>query len=71
MIKEIEARPHLGKFCENFGNADMARLHGENFAKFLNLVENHDPDGKFANGFTRRLFGTPVRRTVGSEKGRA
>ncbi len=71
VIKEIGARPHLGKFCENLSQADMARLHGENFTKFLSLMEEHDPEGKFANGFTRRLFGTPVRRTVGSEKGRA
>jgi FAD/FMN-containing dehydrogenase len=57
LIKEIGARPHLGKFCEGFNKADMARLHGDNFAKFLALVKVHDPDGKFANGFTRRLLG--------------
>ncbi len=57
VIKEIGARPHLGKYCEGFGKADMAELHGDNFTKFLKLVEEHDPDGKFANEFTRRLFG--------------
>jgi len=57
LIKEMEARPHLGKFCEGFGKADLEKLHGENFTKFLYLVEKHDPAGKFANGFTRRLFG--------------
>ena len=57
LIKEIEARPHLGKFCESFGNADMARLHGHRFERFLNLVATRDPDGKFANAFTRRVFG--------------
>ena len=51
------ARPHLGKYCKSFGKADMARLHGDDFTKFLKLVEEHDPHGKFANGFTRRLFG--------------
>jgi hypothetical protein len=56
-IKEIGARPHLGKFCEGFGKADMAKLHGDNFTRFLNLVEKHDPNGKFSNEFTRRLFG--------------
>jgi hypothetical protein len=56
-IKEIGARPHLGKFCEGFGKADMAKLHGDNFTRFLNLVEKHDPNGKFFNEFTRRLFG--------------
>jgi FAD/FMN-containing dehydrogenase len=55
-IKKFGARPHLGKFCENFYNADMVRLHGDNFTRFLELVEEHDPEGKFANGFTRRLL---------------
>jgi FAD/FMN-containing dehydrogenase len=57
LIKEIGARPHLGKFCESFNRADMVRLHSDNFTRFLELVDEHDPDGKFANGFTRRLFG--------------
>jgi hypothetical protein len=57
LIKEIGARPHLGKFCESFNKADMMRLHGDSFTRFLELVEEHDPDGKFANGFTRRLYG--------------
>ena len=57
LIKEIGARPHLGKFCEDFNKADMEKLHGENFNRFLELVEEHDPDGRFANDFTRRLFG--------------
>lgn len=51
------ARPHLGKFCESFNKADMAGLHGENFARFLEVVEDHDPEGKFVNSFTWRLFG--------------
>jgi hypothetical protein len=33
-------------------------VHGDNFARFLDFVEEHDPDGKFANGFTRRLLGS-------------
>jgi hypothetical protein len=57
LIKEIGARPHLGKYCESFDKADIARLHQDNFTKFLNLVEKHDPDRKLANAFTRRLFG--------------
>ena len=57
LIKEIEARPHLGKYCEAFGKADLAQVHGDNFTKFLDLVKEHDPRGKFANEFTRRLFG--------------
>ena len=61
LMKKIGARPHLGKFCKSFGKADMAKLHGDNFTTFLNLVGEHDPDGKFANEFTRRLFGHGVR----------
>jgi FAD/FMN-containing dehydrogenase len=57
LIKEIGARPHLGKFCESFTKADLAKLHDGAFTRFTNLVEEYDPDGKFANGFTRRLFG--------------
>src|SRR5215204_2769006 len=56
-IKEVGARPHLGKFCESLGKADLARLHGENFTLFLELVDEYDPERKFANLFTRRLFG--------------
>jgi hypothetical protein len=57
LVKEIGARPHLGKFCETFGKADMTRLHGDHFQRFLELVAKHDPDRKFANAFTRRVFG--------------
>ena len=56
LIREIGGRPHLGKFCKSLASADMERLHQDTFARFLDLVEEHDPDGKFANEFTRRLF---------------
>jgi FAD/FMN-containing dehydrogenase len=57
LTKELEARPHLGKFCESFGEADMTRLHGEHFRRFLDLMARHDPERKFENAFTRRVFG--------------
>ena len=57
LIRELGARPHLGKYCVSFGRADMERLHQDNFTKFVSLIEQHDPEGKFANGLTRRLFG--------------
>lgn len=57
LIREIGARPHLGKFCESLDAADMEKLHRENFTRFVSLVEEHDPEGKFSNQFTRRLFG--------------
>ncbi len=56
VAKGIGARPHLGKYCETHTKADLERVHGESFARFLALMEEHDPDARFANGFTRRLF---------------
>ena len=61
LIKDIDARFHLGKWNQSFRKADLERLHGDNFATFLGLVDEHDPQGKFANAYTRRLFGTEAR----------
>ncbi len=55
-IKNIGGRPHLGKFGLNFDKNYLAGLYGENFEKFLQLVKKHDPENKFANALTRRLF---------------
>jgi FAD/FMN-containing dehydrogenase len=63
LVREMGARPHLGKYCEGFGEEDLARLHGDRFARFLELVDEHDPDRKFANDFTRRFFGGRGQRT--------
>jgi hypothetical protein len=60
LIKQNGARPHLGKFCESIDRSDLERLHREHFARFRELVNEHDPEGKFANEFTRRLFGPAV-----------
>jgi FAD/FMN-containing dehydrogenase len=54
--EEIGARRHLGKWCEGLDRAQMAKLYGPKFDKFLKLVKEHDPQQKFANDFTRRLF---------------
>jgi hypothetical protein len=59
LIQEIDARPHLGKFCDGIGKEDLERVHGEHFRTFLTLVSKQDPQGKFSNDFTRRLFGDP------------
>lgn len=56
LMRKVGARPHMGKFCRSFTRDDMMRLHGENFIKFLQIAEEHDPDKKFANDFTRRVF---------------
>ena len=57
LIKELGARPHLGKFCDAFDEGYLTAIHQSNFTQFLNLAERHDPDSKFANDLTRRLFG--------------
>jgi hypothetical protein len=57
LLKGIDARPHPGKFNESFGKADLLRTHGDQMVKFLRLVKQHDPERKFANTFTRRLYG--------------
>lgn len=57
LIKELDARPHLGKFCQKIDKNDLQRLHGENFEKFLELRDKYDPKRKFVNKFTQRLFG--------------
>ena len=57
LMREVGARPHLGKFCELHTRADMEKLHSTYFAKFLEIRDQQDPQRKFANEFTRRLFG--------------
>lgn len=57
LMKEVGARPHLGKFCDSYGPDDLAELHQNHFARFQLIRQEYDPDGKFANQFTRRLFG--------------
>ena len=57
MVIKIGARPHLGKYCETLYKAHMAGIYGEHFDRFLELRDIHDPDRKFINPFTRRLFG--------------
>jgi FAD/FMN-containing dehydrogenase len=57
LMREIGARPHLGKYSNSMTSADLAKVHGESFTKFTELRARHDPAGKFANDFTRRLLG--------------
>ena len=56
LMKTMDARPHLGKYCKSFSKADLARLHGDKFNTFLDLKQKHDPQNKFENDLTRRLF---------------
>jgi len=56
LLKQSDARPHLGKYCTLFHKDDMRRLHGADFDTFLRVCAEQDPGGKFRNSFTRRLF---------------
>ena len=60
LVKKLGARPHLGKYCASFDREDLEKFHGNDFSRFLQLKEKHDPHEKFANAFTRRLFGHRV-----------
>lgn len=56
MMKEIGARPHLGKYCQQLNHDILAQCHQEKFAHFCQLRAAHDPEGKFINSFTEQLF---------------
>lgn len=57
LMKQVGARPHLGKFCQAHTKQDMEKLHSTYFARFLEVRDQQDPKRKFTNEFTRRLFG--------------
>ena len=57
IFKVAGGRPHLGKYCRSYGKEDLFSAYGRDFQRFLELVDEHDPDGKFANDFTERKFG--------------
>ena len=56
LMKEIGARPHLGKYCQSIDRSYLEQVHGDYFSRFGKLVQKHDPEGKFVNAFTQRLF---------------
>jgi L-gulono-1,4-lactone dehydrogenase len=56
LIKQMGARPHLGKFCQTLHKDDLKKIHGDDFVKFLEMRQEHDPEEKFVNEFTRRVF---------------
>ncbi|MBW2412444.1 MAG: FAD-binding protein [Deltaproteobacteria bacterium] len=60
LIKSNAARPHLGKYCEGLDKSDLERMHQNSFSRFQQLMAEHDPEGKFANAFTRRMLAQDV-----------
>jgi hypothetical protein len=57
LIKEVGARPHLGKYCQSLTKSDLEKIHPNYFQQFLTIRDQQDPHRKFTNAFTRRLFG--------------
>lgn len=57
LMREVDARPHLGKWSEALTVEDLARVHGEHFERFAELRRRHDPEERFVNAFTRQRFG--------------
>ena len=55
-VKQIGARPHLGKYCRDLTKADLQSVHGQYFTDFLQVVQQHDPQQKFRNALIRRLM---------------
>ena len=55
-VREIGAKPQLGKWCESWTSADLAQVHGPAFEHFKKLRRQHDPDGHFRNTFTDRVL---------------
>jgi hypothetical protein len=56
LMRKVDARPHLGKFNEPVTRDDLMKMHGSHFVKFVDLANQHNPERKFANEFTRRMF---------------
>lgn len=57
ILREAGARPHMGKYCETVDKSHLHAVYGAHFDRFLELRDKHDPNRKFINPFTRRLFG--------------
>jgi hypothetical protein len=56
-ISDLAARLYDVFFLPGDSLLWLALNHAPRLATFLELVERHDPHGKFANDFTRRLLG--------------
>jgi hypothetical protein len=55
-VKNLGARPHLGKYCTIFHKEDLQNLYPATFPLFQQLRLQQDPQKKFSNVFTRRIF---------------
>jgi L-gulono-1,4-lactone dehydrogenase len=56
LMMALGGRPHLGKWNKRINSRYLAYVHGPHFEKFRQVVTEHDPQRKFVNDYTRRLF---------------
>lgn len=56
LAQSLGARPHLGKYCGTVDRRYLAQVYGDRFNRFCQLVAEHDPNDKFVNAFTHKLF---------------
>ena len=69
VMRRYDSQPHLGKWADEFRPDDLARAHGERFARFLELRERFDPQRRFDNRSPRGCSGREALRRgpVGDE----
>ena len=56
LMLKYDGRPHWGKI-NYLDKADVKKLYGDNYDKFVKVRKTLDPDGVFSNTFTRTIFG--------------
>jgi hypothetical protein len=57
LLKDLGARPHLGKYVNAIDHTHLSAVHGDHFTRFQALRSLHDPDHKFHNSFTTQVLG--------------
>jgi hypothetical protein len=55
IMHRYQGQPHLGKKTD-LKAGDLKRIYGERFKRFTKVREQQDPNGKFLNAFTERVF---------------
>jgi hypothetical protein len=56
LMKEVGARPHLGKYCTEHTKADMQKLHKDRFDQFSRNSETARPEWEVCE----RIYAPPV-----------
>jgi len=70
IFQKYDGHVHLGKWTRVTG-ADLHRMYGERFERFLRVRRQQDPDNKFMNIFTQRLCDMGSVEVMSSEISRA